>query len=502
MKKQILTIFASLILLGSLGLVLGETSYCCEKTVSGAWCQNEPQDQCDPGFNSAPTSCDSTSYCKVGCCFDQNTGDCSKNTPQKACSEDGGFWDASESCDIAQCSLGCCLLGDQAAFVTQTKCNQLSGLYGLDNEFRTDLTNEVQCIANTIADIEGACVFEEEFTKTCKFMTQKECNDLSSAPESSEGILSLFGSEDEEEEQSLGVEVKFYKDTLCTDSSLGTNCARTEKTTCVDGEDEVYFLDSCGNVANIYDASKKDDENYWADKKEKFESCNPSESNADSSSCGNCDYFLGSTCKDFQRGVNRVRPLVGDNICRNLACEWKGEEYSHGETWCADSSGIKDGLPGSRAFRMVCYNGEVSVEPCADFRQETCIQDSIGDFSTAACRVNRWQTCIAQANQKDCENTDRRDCRWTDNQDASFKCVPLDPPGFDFWQAESESTSLCSKATTECTVVFEKGLTGGKECIENCECLDSSWTSKMNNLCIAIGDCGSTTNYLGAQGYN
>jgi len=43
----------------------------------------------------------------------------------------------------------------------------------------------------------------------------------------------------------------------------------------------------------------------------------------------------------------------------------------------------------------------VSVEACADYRQEVCLQSDIDGFKTAACRVNMWQDCSAQEEEKD-----------------------------------------------------------------------------------------------------
>ena len=37
-----------------------DVSVCCEKTTSGAWCQNTPEENCDTGFRKTPTSCKST----------------------------------------------------------------------------------------------------------------------------------------------------------------------------------------------------------------------------------------------------------------------------------------------------------------------------------------------------------------------------------------------------------------------------------------------------------
>ena len=504
MKKLIPIIIIGIFLFGflvsifSINLVhaVGEVSYCCEKLDNGAWCQNAPKDSCDASFRAVPTSCESTSYCKLGTCIDSQEGTCQENTPEKVCEDNGGVWSAGKPEDIPQCSLGCCLIGDQAAFVTQTRCKRLSSLYGIEINFRTDISSEIQCIASATSEVKGACVFEKDFEKTCQFTTQKDCNDMGSANNGTD----------------------FYAGTLCSDESLGTNCGPSEKTICVDGKDEVYFVDTCGNLANIYDASKIKDKNYWSEVKNKDESCNPNSKNgnADSATCGNCDYYLGSTCKSYDRTEDKTKPNFGDNICRDLSCTYEGKVYQHGETWCANSAGTDKNLPGSRYYRMVCYNGEVSVEPCADFRQEVCIESDIDGFSTAACRVNMWQDCTAQDNKKDCENTDRRDCVWNppsgtavsktrDNEKVSGNataCFPLNPPGFDFWNSEGDAQTLCSKASTQCIVTFEKGIIGGEKCTNNCECLTDAWANSHNQVCTSLGDCGSSVNYLGAEGYN
>ena len=481
--RKILLIFLGILLVGT--FVSAETSYCCEKTDAGAWCQNAPEASCDAGTNcgkdsqgnplkcrSTPTSCESTSYCKLGTCIDSSEGTCMENTPQKVCEDETGVWYDEDADDIPQCGLGCCLVGDQAAFVTQTRCKRLSAIYGLETNFRTDISSEVQCIASTTSAVKGACVFEKEFEPTCLFVSQKDCSEVTG-------------------------NVSFHEGYLCSDETLGTNCGPSKKTTCVEGRDEVFFVDTCGNLANVYDSAKIDDKEYWSRVKENFESCGYGSSNADSASCGNCDYYLGSTCKNYNSGQDKSSPKYGDNICRDLSCEYEGKKYEHGETWCAKQKGIENSLPGSRGFRMVCYNDEVSVEPCADFRQEICIEDSIEDFSTAACRVNQWQDCVSQGNAKDCHNEDRRDCKWINEG-----CVPKFAPGFNFWDSEGDAEEICSQANAKCIVTYEKSLGGEKECIGGCECISDSWESEKNEMCVALGDCGSTTNYIGVKGYN
>jgi hypothetical protein len=448
-------------------------NYCCEKTKDGAWCQNAPQGDCNTNYRSNPASCEATSYCKLGCCYNSQEGTCMENTPQKVCEDTEGIWEDNAECDIPQCTLGCCLIGDQAAYVTQTRCKRLSLLYGLEINYRTDISSEFQCISMASSEEEGACVFERDFEITCLRTTKKECQEMQVSNTS---------------------DVEFHKGYLCSSESLGTNCGPTEKTTCVEGKDEVYFLDSCGNIANVYDASKIKDKNYWGEIKTKDESCNPNSDNAESATCGNCDYYLGSTCKEYKRGENKVKPNYGDNICRDLSCTYEGKKYQHGETWCANARGTENNLPGSRYFRLVCYNGEVSVEPCADFRQEVCLESDIDGFRTAACRANMWQDCAAQNNAKDCNNEDVRDCKWNGE-----KCVPDYAPGFNFWE-EGDADSICALANAQCVVKYEKKLGSEKTCIENCECLSNAWQDKMNSICISLGDCGSKANYLGFAG--
>jgi hypothetical protein len=138
----------------------------------------------------------------------------------------------------------------------------------------------------------------------------------------------------------------------------------------------------------------------------------------------------------------------------------------------------------------------VTVEPCEDFRQGICLESDIDGFKTAACRVNKWQDCSAQGNSQDCGNSDRRDCKWVDK-----KCVAKYPPGFDFWE-EGDAQSICSSANVQCTVTYEKKLASEKKCVQNCECLESSWKNNQNQICVSLGDCGSKTNYLGYAGYH
>ncbi len=503
MKKTnfVFAIFLFGIIALNFNFISAENTYCAERTTGGAWCQNVFLEEVDQSYRYVPASCEATSYCKMGTCVNTQEGTCLENTPQKVCEnpEDnsaGGIWYDQPQEDIPQCQLGCCILGDQAAFVTQVRCKELSSKYGLNTSYRTDIQSEVACISSVSSQNKGACVYEKDFQRTCKFTTQEECQTLS---ESNTGNSS----------------VEFYDGDLCSKEDLNTTCRPSEITTILEGKDEIYFVDTCGNVANVYDANKINDQNYWSEIIGKENSCGfgNANGNAGNPSCGNCDYFLGSTGKIYDRSIDPNQPTFGNYICRDLSCDYLGEEKQHGETWCETSSGNDKNLPGDRYFRKVCYNGEVTVEPCSDFRQEVCIQDDINGFSTAACRVNKWQDCTSQGTKDNCENTDVRDCSWiegerfdeneTSNVEKQGSCVPKNPPGYDFWQAGSDAESLCLLANKECVVKYEKGLLGGGwECKENCECLEDSWAGEQNNVCLALGDCGAITNFVGRQGFN
>ncbi len=477
-QKRILIIFSMIILVLSLYAVSAATAdYCCEKTTYGAWCQNAPKEKCNEKFRSAPTSCDATSYCKEGCCYDSIEGLCMENTPQKVCDDNKGSWHDSAECDIPQCTLGCCVLDNQAAFVSLTRCKKLSSFYGVETDFRTGVASEVECIGIAQSRDMGACVYESpDYIRTCKFTTREDCKQIASAG-------------------SNMTESEFYKDYLCSAEELATECGPSRETTCVDGKEEVYFKDTCGNPANIYDASKADDAEYWKKIIKKGDSCGYGNSNANSKACGNCNYFLGSLCKDAKRGAEAQ---YGNKICTDLNCYQTsdGKDHRHGESWCSYDGNTGNGSDpvGSRHIRHICIAGEEIVEPCADYRQKVCIQTETdtgnGIFIEANCIVNRWQDCVQQATQEACLNTDKRDCYWIG------QCVPNVPPGLKFWES-GDSEGVCSSGYAQCTVYYEKGLFSDKEPVKNEECLEEDWASSKNDICVALGDCGAYVNWAG-----
>jgi hypothetical protein len=548
MKKK--TIINGMALIGVLFIFIAFISaipVCCEKTKAGAWCQYEDEKNCDPGYNSVPTSCEATSYCQVGTCINSKEGNCLPS-PQTVCEDNGGYWDVRQKQEIPQCQLGCCFLGESVAFVTQTRCERFSSVYGLITDFRADIDTELECLASASPSAKGACTYGGEFETRCKLTTKKECRDMEANPSFSD--------------------VQFHEGYLCSAEILETICGPRGGTIC--GEDgKVYFLDTCGNLGNVYDSSKLNDGNYWTYIQTPSESCSV-EAAKDSSSCGNCDYYAGSVCKPVKAGesVN-----YGEYICRDLDCtEYKNKEEGfsgsnypiHGESWCADSSGtgtisaVRDdegnivgtsggdnskteNLPGSSFYKKYCWEGEVIVEACQDYRQEICMQSEINGVGHAECKINNWRDCYDQTTKKDCEDRQQRDCKWmatgysfSDNGlkksgifGSSTKgiCVPLYAPGFDRSSSNygDNGLAVCSLASATCVVTYTakvgdlkelKEITGEDVSMEdkyefceedpgdgeNCECLLQSWQNKMNSMCTALGDCGNKNNLIDRPG--
>lgn len=552
-----------IVLVGS--VVAQEISYCCERTDGGAWCQDVlDKETCDTAnFRALPTSCEATYYCKMGTCINSQEGDCRPNVPRNLCEAGGGLWKEENVDEIPQCQVGCCILGDSATLATQTKCKQLSYVYGYDNDFRSDITDSLECIASVDTTAKGACVIEEDYQRDCIITTKAECL--------GEGGSQSFWDTLTSDLAGASKEVEFHQGMLCSAEELGTNCGPTNEKTCVEGKNELYYVDSCGNIANIYDSEWKSEgkTDYWEVIYEKDDSCGYGSDNVDDSSCGNCDYYLGSMCKN-------------DNKCESLDCTYKGEDYKHGESWCEvqdvtqgiadDEDGVSEialNNPGSRYHRMVCFNGEVTSEPCADFRNEVCKQDAldIGDgevYRAANCVANSWRLCTGIYEEEECTDDTYNDCMWLEDAfnfsesgtivNQKGICVPKYAPGFKTWSdsdtedeevdnGEQETSiatpdEICSVATTRCVVQYETGSltdrdkfadwswsTKAKACVSNCYCIPGyehgdtdkdddyedtnplydnfeEWYEQAKIRCEVLGDCGVKENYMNKKGGN
>lgn len=476
-----------------------EQKACCQRTTAGDYCQYTEVSNCDPVYDKAYTSCENTEYCQVGCCYDSNEGRCHKNVAKAVCEATANStWNSNSNCDIAQCQKGCCILGTECSFVTQTRCKKETSKYPeVTMQFKEDITSEPECVAECRNKEEGCCVLPGG---QCKFTTRDAC-----------------------EVRIQTNDTGFFKDTLCSNDKLNCDCAKMQYTACL-GED-VYWFDSCGNRENIYNSDKRAAYNngYILDESESCKISGP-----ESTTCGNCDYSAGTLCG---KAADDVKMEYGEYTCNSLDCE-KTYEYDaapssgtskkHGESWCVYDAAVGFGMDvvGSRHYRHICINGEEMTEPCKDYREELCIQgiigeeplpteeafEAVGDYVEAACRDNRWKDCSDCTDQKCCESLYARDCYW-----LGGVCIPHVPPGLRFWDTTSKgskstqgsASSVCEKGNQECTVVWIEsgmhrvGLFGSYECVQNCQCIESDWVKAGNTYCKSLGDCGAYFNIAG-----
>lgn len=436
---------------------------CCSETKTQNTCQYVPVEDCNEGALSSPNLCETTGFCKPGCCFSQNTGLCDESTPKVTCDNAGGSW-TSGSCNIQKCQRHCCVLGSQAKFTTERNCEIESGFLGIPVDFRQDVQTEIECIFLIEKDDEGACVFQSGEETTCLYTTREECYSRTRN------------------------ENNFYKDTFCSSSELNTNCAAHDYDGCVGGKDEVYWYDSCGNREDVKQ---------------------------------NCSIFLGSICGKYREGLDS-RPTQREYVCRSLDCKAdNGMNYKNGESWCEYEGTVGDGrdVVGSRHVKHICYMGEESIEPCADFRNQICVGSKINigggqTFSEAVCRQNNWQNCFSKnmigesaINKKDNPDCIVRKVDLTKKEGDNFKfslAVPAFPPGFDVKNNYESAQGLCSLGSQTCTIVEVKTMFSGWKCEVNCGCDSSSFTQQMNELCTSLGDCGGYVNTEGVytnEGY-
>ena len=451
---------------------------CCKETNKGAICQNVAtviaKDSCD---NPLPTKCENTADCKIGCCYDESQGLCSTKSTKGACESSGGKFADEQNCIIPECEKGCCVLGPIVDFTTERRCEVLSLMQGREKNFKNSL-NELQCIAISALQTQGACILSGN---TCKFTTQSECAEQSG---------------------------KYNVGKLCSSPDLNTTCIKQSSINCVEGKDEIYWFDSCGNRENIYSSDKTASWNNGL-VLSKDKSCNPTSNNINSKNCGNCGYSIGSTCTNIQSGI---KVNDGNFVCKNLKCiDEKGKLRENGESWCVYDGVIGNGtdVVGSRDWKRICIDGNITVEPCADYRGQICVQSEMKNkegkqVNQAQCVINDAVTCMSYNQDKNMTGLckDNSACLIKNiNVDKGFKfdvCVGQFPKGFDltYQKGKDSAKALCGMANQECVAVWEKKISGWT-CIFNCKCQDKIFTTQMNDLCIAMGDCGAYVNIAG-----
>jgi len=461
---------------------LSKTGQVCVEYLSASECLDKCAEQC------IPTSLSGVNNCKLGSCFDPVEGTCQLNSPKRACESNGGTWINDVNGNVAQCKKGCCIHGNNANFWTEQQCKRMSEISGIEKDFRADIRTEFECIVLSGAQEEGACLTGKDVAgkNNCKFATKAIC---------------------------LQARGEFYSGYLCSNAELNTNCVKQKTSSCVEGKDEIYWFDSCGNRENIYDANK---ERSWNNGKVlgKDESCSLASGNnylANQGTCGNCNFLLSSRCGN-KTATERLSDAIQKDVCRSLTCrDDNGNTRQNGETWCVYQGAIGvDGnravdTPGSRHFMKSCMEGEVRVESCGDYRTKVCVESETnleggGTFSSAACVPNLGDLCVIYNTEDDrikkCNENPFCFVKEVDiAHDFSFKlCAPKYPVGHDL--ATGEGSSACALASQKCTAVKVKKTSGWKW-EANEDCTKPEFAQKMNNLCMSLGDCGAEVNYVG-----
>lgn len=179
--------------------------------------------------------------------------------------------------------------------------------------------------------------------------------------------------------------------------------------------------------------------------------------------------------------------------------------YSHGESWCVYDGVVGMGydMPGSRHYKQSCFNGRIMTEPCRDYREEICTENAFE--GTAVCRVNRWDDCVFQDSQAECEDDSERDCVWDEDlihptiqtyglKDRDHLCYPEVPPGIKHWKYPINPVCEMASEWRDCD---------GFEC-------PNLWNDRTSQYCSSQGDCGigrtitdelSNESYLNFNGY-
>ncbi|MDA3836252.1 MAG: hypothetical protein PF542_01380 [Nanoarchaeota archaeon] len=483
--KKIFLIFALLIIL--VVPVLAQEDFVCCKEVGGDWCRNVEQSQCLSTLSSY-TSCSSVPECNMGTCILSNGGECQAGISQVECTSKDGYWDPSPMKGIEACQPTCCVIGNFADLLLKIECSRIGKEMNLKPKFLSGFSTKKQCQEESFLKSRGACV------------------DLSG----SEGI-DCFHTTKEECDSSGN---KFYRDSLCTAPGI-SDCAIPSKPETIcggPGEEDIYFLDTCGNVANKMATSREQNDDYWTTMKDDY---------SDGDYSGDCDFMRkGTRCKP----EGSSHKCVESASCKNVDDGYGNKiDYNHGDRWCYNEGALTEdvqlnidlnedefmlertrvdlengyrelNLPGSRYYVMQCYNGEVIPVPCADFRNQVCKEGLLEDEVTediapyAVCATNRYAGCIYSENKTDCESNDK-DCKWlgwgyrfdgqtipyygiSENPDGKKEraqrdeeqgsCVPLYAPGMDFWNSSEENmaadSAYCGLASYVEDAVFERSL--------------------------------------------
>lgn len=412
---------------------------CCEKTISGESCQYTDSLECNPEFNQANIECSQTQFCGNVCCYQENSGVCSRNVPLSTCINSGGSVIQDASCNVPQCEVGCCEIGNSYRLTTEQQCQSLTSSYpsleGVDN-FNENIQNEQICLEQGRLQDEGCCIGD---AGTCSFTSRELC-----------GSSNLDANNGKE---------GFYKNTYCSSEILTacSECQPQAKKGCFD--DNVYWLDSCGNRENIAE------------------------------DCGSDSICTEENGNAFCRSFNCETTQSYSNNPHDPKIE-AGATRKNGESWCVYESPVGDfkDYPGTRHYKHYCFEGEEYVEPCRDFREEICLQ---GEYTNSNGESVSNSQCL--------ENS-----FYSENEGQIPVNISTVPLGSNFWESYNpeernspnrETIEVCADGNSKCKITYARSSHFDDwECVSNCQCEKRETIDKMALFCKAQGDCGADFN--------
>ena len=449
---------------------------CCAQTAE-SFCQQADITECT-GDTYYAGSCESFTACQVGCCDLTGQGQsCTQATTKVACETQGGTFLPDELCNYNQCEPVCCQVGSQFDYTSQQECNNYAAQYPDLQPQIHEVGSELECLELSTLQQTGCCSTQE----TCSQQTRAECQAMTGT---------------------------FFEEELCSNvfTPSCNVCEPQAETACVEGSDDIWYFDSCGNKEGIAQT---------------------------------CDVLQGKVCGAGENGQAACIDINCADTWDNPVVDYDGGKKFNGESWCEydANAGPTLDLPGSRHYRHYCYNGKELVEPCEGYREQVCIQGTAntpnGPRSIAECRDNRAESCYAQINKESCENREIRDCIWLNPAEEAVEsfiedteesirdvnvedeeseeqteiiigekeagnCIPLVPLGNAFW--EETENMLCDamdlpNEQTGTQAYWRKDPSWN--CKTGCLTYTQGFFEGTNSLCRAQADCGAAYNVVG-----
>ncbi len=434
----------------------GSGNVCCEETTSGDSCVYTSEDNCAEDSIQASTSCEQTEFCKTGCCI-SDVGQCSKGVAQATCdSIDGYTWQEGSDCStVDSCQKNCCVIAEsQCSYTTESYCNILiENLEDITLDWR-DVDSESSCTDICKASTKGCCVSDD----SCVYGTQAECESPNI------DISSGYG---------------FYEEAYCSDiGSCG--CTAEDSFACVN--EDVYSFDRCGNQEGM-----AEDCDYTAGKW-----CG---TNADGEvTC------MSTYCDDTFDGIyytNKDDPgIVGEGNLRNRHDEGKmGGKRDNGESWClyeSPAGAFKD-FPGSQHYRAYCYFGEEIIEPCADYREEVCLQVPYGSYKGLDDNGISYSDLSYEE-----DYTGPTGSACVDNTDNEVFSPEVTTVSVGNNWDDDSLVETCAAANIDCQQSYAKDswTDPNFQVGQGVMCTSPQWAKTMNEYCRAQGDCGAAMNLV------